>query len=90
MIFFSILFSEELKCKMNFAIYLPAQAEEANAKLPVIYWLSGLTCSERNFVEKAGGQKLASEHGFIVVCPDTSPSMYSYLLFWLSYLNSQT
>ena len=60
---------------MNFAIYLPPQAEDEGAKLPVVYWLSGLTCTEKNYVEKAGGQKLASEHGFIVVCPDTSPSM---------------
>lgn len=65
--------SEELKCKMNFAIYLPPQAENEGAKLPVLYWLSGLTCTEKNYVEKAGGQKLAAEHGIIVVCPDTSP-----------------
>ena len=49
---FFILSSEELKCKMNFAIYLPPQAENEGAKLPVLYWLSGLTCTEKNYVEK--------------------------------------
>lgn len=59
---------------MNFSVYLPPKAEDAGIKLPVIYWLSGLTCNEQNFIQKAGGQKLASDHGFIIVCPDTSPS----------------
>lgn len=59
---------------MNFAVYLPPKAEDANVKLPVIYWLSGLTCNEQNFIQKAGGQKLAANHQFIIVCPDTSPS----------------
>lgn len=57
---------------MKFAIYLPPQAETES--VPVIYWLSGLTCNELNFVQKAGAQRFASQHGFIVVCPDTSPS----------------
>ena len=74
---FDFYCSEELKCKMNFAVYLPPQAEDPEAKLPVLYWLSGLTCSERNFVEKAGGQRLAAEKGFVVVCPDTSPSNFA-------------
>lgn len=65
---------------MNFAVYLPPKAEDANAKLPVIYWLSGLTCNEQNFIQKAGGQKLAANHEFIMVCPDTSPS--KCLIFW--------
>ncbi|XP_015113781.1 S-formylglutathione hydrolase [Diachasma alloeum] len=63
--------SSELKCKMNFGIYLPPQAEfEA---VPVIYWLSGLTCTEQNFITKAGAQRCASEQGVILVIPDTSP-----------------
>lgn len=63
--------SAELGCKMNFGIYLPPQsAEEA---VPVIYWLSGLTCTEANFIQKAGAQKYASENGVIIVAPDTSP-----------------
>ncbi|XP_012259489.2 S-formylglutathione hydrolase [Athalia rosae] len=63
--------SVELKCKMNFAIFLPPQSEEG--PVPVIYWLSGLTCTEANFIEKAGSQKYAAEHGLIIVAPDTSP-----------------
>lgn len=63
--------SKELKCKMNFGIYLPPQAE--SDKVPVIYWLSGLTCTEQNFVAKAGAQRYAAEHGVVLVAPDTSP-----------------
>lgn len=47
--------SKELGCTMKFGVYLPQQAEEK--KLPVVYWLSGLTCSEANFIEKSGAQK---------------------------------
>ncbi|KAI4464537.1 s-formylglutathione hydrolase [Holotrichia oblita] len=63
--------SKLLGCTMNFGVYLPPQAEEN--KVPVIYWLSGLTCSEANFIQKAGAQRYASEHGVILVAPDTSP-----------------
>ncbi|XP_012146110.1 S-formylglutathione hydrolase [Megachile rotundata] len=63
--------SHELGCKMNFGIFLPPQVEEG--PVPVIYWLSGLTCTEANFVQKAGAQKYASEHGVVLVAPDTSP-----------------
>lgn len=63
--------SKELGCKMNFSVYLPPHAEDG--KVPVIYWLSGLTCTEQNFVFKSGFQRYASEHGVIVVAPDTSP-----------------
>lgn len=63
--------SEALKCSVNFAIYLPKEAE--TKKLPVLYWLSGLTCNEQNFITKAGAQRYASEHGVIIVAPDTSP-----------------
>ena len=42
-------------------------------RLPVLYWLSGLTCSEQNFITKAGAQRYAAEHGVILVAPDTSP-----------------
>ena len=65
--------SKELECEMRFAIYLPPQAEDSNVKLPVLYWLSGLTCDESNFIFKSGFQKYAAEHGIIVVCLDTSP-----------------
>ena len=60
-----------LGCAMNFAIYLPPQAE--HGRCPVLYWLSGLTCTEQNFITKAGAQQFAAEHGVIVVAPDTSP-----------------
>lgn len=63
--------SSELGCQMNFGIYLPPAAEEI--KVPVIYWLSGLTCTEQNFIQKAGAQQYASKHGVIIVAPDTSP-----------------
>lgn len=55
---------------MKFGIYLPPQAE---GPLPVIYWLSGLTCTEANFIVKAGAQRHAAEYGVILVIPDTSP-----------------
>ena len=63
--------SDTLGCGMRFAVYLPPQAE--TRKLPVLYWLSGLTCNEQNFITKAGAQRYAAEHGVILVAPDTSP-----------------
>lgn len=63
---------------MKFAVYLPPQVEAG--VVPVIYWLSGLTCNEQNFIQKSGFQRYAAQHGFAVVCPDTSPSkLYSTL-----------
>ena len=64
--------STSLKCPARFAIYLPPQACENN-KVPVLYWLSGLTCTDENFMQKAGAQKLAAELGIAIVAPDTSP-----------------
>jgi S-formylglutathione hydrolase len=63
--------SKEIGLAMRFALYLPAQA--AMGPCPVLYYLSGLTCTEENFTIKAGAQRLAAEHGFAVVAPDTSP-----------------
>ena len=63
--------SSTLGCTMRFAVYLPPQVE--TQKLPVLYWLSGLTCTEQNFITKAGAQRYAAEHGVIRVAPDTSP-----------------
>ncbi|KAH0518476.1 S-formylglutathione hydrolase [Microtus ochrogaster] len=63
--------SVELKCKMRLAVYLPPRAE--SAKCPALYWLSGLTCTEQNFITKSGFQQAASEHGLVVIAPDTSP-----------------
>jgi len=67
-------FSTSLVCEMTFSVFLPEQLSTgADIKLPVLYWLSGLTCNDENFVQKAGAQKLASELGLILVAPDTSP-----------------
>lgn len=63
--------SDVLQCAMRFSIFIPAHA--ADEKLAVIYWLSGLTCNEQNFITKAGAQKYAAEHKVIIVAPDTSP-----------------
>ena len=64
--------SQTLKCKMQFAVYLPPQVE-LGQPLPVLYWLSGLTCTDENFMQKAGALKTAAELGLIIVAPDTSP-----------------
>lgn len=64
--------SETLGCDMKVAVYLPEQALQG-VTCPVLYWLSGLTCSEQNFITKAGAQAHAARHGIIVVAPDTSP-----------------
>lgn len=64
--------SDNTQCTMHFSIYLPANTDTSNPK-PVLYWLSGLTCTDENFVQKAGAQKYASEYDVIIVCPDTSP-----------------
>jgi S-formylglutathione hydrolase len=63
--------SSALACDMRFGVYLPPQA--AQRACPVLYWLSGLTCTEQNFIAKAGAQRYAAEHGVILVSPDTSP-----------------
>ena len=59
------------QCDMTFSIYLPKQAETQS--LPVLYWLSGLTCTDDNFMQKAGAQRYAAQYGIILVAPDTSP-----------------
>lgn len=64
--------SKVLNCDMRFAVYLPPQAE-LGKKLPVLYWLSGLTCTDENFMQKAGAHRVAAELGIIIVAPDTSP-----------------
>ena len=63
--------SSTLDCQMRFGVYLPPQA--AQGPCPVLYWLSGLTCNEQNFITKAGAQRYAAEHGLVLVAPDTSP-----------------
>ena len=64
--------SSVLNCSMQFAVYLPPQIE-LGKPLPVLYWLSGLTCTDENFMQKAGALKVAAELGLIIVAPDTSP-----------------
>ncbi len=63
--------SDSLNCDMVFSIYLPEQAQ--TKRVPVLYWLSGLTCTDQNFVTKAGAQQFAAQYGIAIVCPDTSP-----------------
>lgn len=58
-------------CTMRFAVYTPPQA--ADGPVPVLWYLSGLTCTWANVMEKSGVQKYAAEHGLIIVAPDTSP-----------------
>ncbi|WP_440874640.1 S-formylglutathione hydrolase [Thalassotalea sp. PLHSN55] len=65
-------FASSLNCTMRFAIYLPPQASN-NHKVPVLYWLSGLTCTDENFMQKAHAQHIAAELGIAIVAPDTSP-----------------
>ena len=56
---------------MIFGIFLPPQAKQQ--PVPVLYWLSGLTCTDENFMIKSGAQRVAAELGLAIVCPDTSP-----------------
>lgn len=67
-------YSEVLGCDMEFAVFLPpaAVSEEAKA-VPALYWLSGLTCTDQNFMQKAGAHRRAAQLGMAIVCPDTSP-----------------
>lgn len=64
--------SSALNCTMHFSVYLPPGADQQRP-VPVIYWLSGLTCTDENFVQKAGAQRYAAEHNVAIVAPDTSP-----------------
>jgi S-formylglutathione hydrolase len=63
--------STETGTPMRFAVYLPPQAE--HGAVPVLWWLSGLTCTEDNFAQKAGAQRIAAELGLMLIMPDTSP-----------------
>ena len=64
--------STALNCDMRFAIFLPPQIAQGQ-KVPVLYWLSRLTCTDEHFMQKAGAQRLAAELGMAIVAPDTSP-----------------
>lgn len=63
--------SETLGCDMVYSVFLPPQATDG--PVPVLYYLSGLTCTDENFVAKAGAQQHAARHGIAIVAPDTSP-----------------
>ncbi|MEE9454382.1 MAG: S-formylglutathione hydrolase [Paracoccaceae bacterium] len=63
--------SSACACEMTFALYLPPQA--ADGPVPVLWYLSGLTCTHENAMVKAGAQAWAAEYGIAVVFPDTSP-----------------
>jgi S-formylglutathione hydrolase len=71
--------SDVLNCTMHFSLYLPPAAEELAAdaaddeRLPLLTWLSGLTCTDENFVQKACAQRAAAQHGVAILAPDTSP-----------------
>lgn len=62
--------SESLSCPMNVSVYLPP---DTDGPVPVLYWLSGLTCNDENFVQKAGAQQHAARLGMAIVAADTSP-----------------
>jgi S-formylglutathione hydrolase len=64
--------SNTLNCAMRFAIFLPPNATKTEP-VPVLYWLSGLTCTDENFMQKAGAFRKAAELGIAIVAPDTSP-----------------
>jgi S-formylglutathione hydrolase len=63
--------STSCHCTMTFSVYLPPQAE--TEKVPAVYWLSGLTCTDDNVRTKAGAQRYAAELGIALIMPDTSP-----------------
>jgi S-formylglutathione hydrolase len=63
--------SRECAAEMRFAVYEPPQAR--HSRVPVLYYLAGLTCTEETFMIKAGAQRVAAELGLMLVAPDTSP-----------------
>lgn len=63
--------STTLNCAMTFSIFLPPT--QGTTPPPVLYWLSGLTCTDENFTTKANAQRVAAELGIVLVMPDTSP-----------------
>jgi len=65
-------YSNCLQCTMRFAIFLPPQIAQGK-KVPVLYWLSGLTCNDENFMQKAGALRIAAKLGIAIVAADTSP-----------------
>ncbi|RUP45134.1 Alpha/Beta hydrolase protein [Jimgerdemannia flammicorona] len=66
--------SAELACTMQLNVFLPKAAD--HGKVPAIYCLAGLTCTEDNFAQKAGALREAAKHGLALIFPDTSPSEF--------------
>ncbi|VVA30274.1 PREDICTED: S-formylglutathione hydrolase [Prunus dulcis] len=67
-------FSPTLGCSMTFHIYFPPSTSTSPShRFPVLYWLSGLTCTDENFIIKSGAQRVASSEGVALIAPDTSP-----------------
>ncbi|PHZ11693.1 putative esterase [Rhizopus microsporus ATCC 52813] len=64
-------YSEELQSDMKFNVFLPNESD--TRQVPVIYFLSGLTCTEDNFIQKSGAMAEAAKYGIALVAPDTSP-----------------
>ncbi|WDI31350.1 S-formylglutathione hydrolase [Hyphococcus flavus] len=65
--------SAACNCEMKFAVFTPPKENHGAGPFPVLYWLSGLTCTEENFITKSGFQRVAAELGLVIVAPDTSP-----------------
>ncbi len=63
--------SSSVHCRMRFGLFLPSRAQRE--RVPAVYFLSGLTCTEQNVLTKAGAQRYCEEYGVALVCPDTSP-----------------
>ncbi|KAF7148750.1 hypothetical protein RHSIM_Rhsim03G0028900 [Rhododendron simsii] len=66
-------YSPTLGCSMTFHIYFPPPPPSSFHKFAVLYWLSGLTCTDENFIAKSGAQRVASSEGIALIAPDTSP-----------------
>ncbi len=65
--------STSCNCEMKFAVFTPPEDLHGTGPYPALFWLSGLTCTEENFITKAGAHRVAAELGLVIVAPDTSP-----------------
>lgn len=68
--------ARETGCSMRFALFLPPHVSAG--RVPILYYLAGLTCTEENFTVKAGAQRVAAELGLALLAPDTSPRGLNY------------
>ncbi|WP_246795840.1 S-formylglutathione hydrolase [Burkholderia perseverans] len=65
--------SSTIGLPMKFSVFLPRQAVADGTRVPALFFLAGLTCTEETFMTKAGAQRFAAEHGIALIAPDTSP-----------------